>query len=154
MFEKEQNQTVTVTLFALINEYLSANSYRRLRAADYTKILSEIERGNEVAIETLIEATSANTSVPIRLELPDGSLRSFLTDYHGEKAILLSRNKVLRWPRSWPSQPALLFLDRHKGCMRTQQRSAYASASGGRPEQQHPADVRWPNRGVCRRQET
>ncbi len=97
MFEKEQN--VTVTLFALINEYLSTNGYRTLRPADYTKILSEIEREKRArnldAIETLIEATSANTSVPIRLELPDGSLRSFLTDYHGEKAILLSRNKVL-----------------------------------------------------------
>ena len=93
MFEKEQN--VTVTLFALINEYLSTNGYRTLRPADYTKILSEIERGNEVAIETLIEATSANTSVPIRWELPDGPLRNFLTDYHGGKAIFLSRNMVL-----------------------------------------------------------
>ena len=93
MFEKEQN--VTVTLFALINEYLSTNDYRTLRPADYTKILSEIERGNEVAIETLIEATIANNSVHIRWELPDGSLRSFLTGYHGGKTIFLSRNKVL-----------------------------------------------------------
>ena len=99
MFEKEQNPTVTVTLFALINEYLSANSYRRLRTADYTKILNEIDQGkrarNEDAIAALIEATSANTSIHIRWELPDGSLRNFLTDYHGGKTILLSRNKVL-----------------------------------------------------------
>ena len=93
MFEKEQN--VTVTLFALINAYLSTKGYRTLRPADYTKILSEIERGNEVAIETLIEATIANNSVHIRWELPDGSLRSFITGYRGGKAIFLSRNKVL-----------------------------------------------------------
>ena len=101
MFEKEQN--VTVTLFALINEYLSTNGYRTLRPADYTKILSEIEREKrarnedaiETLIETLIEATSASTSVHIRWELPEGSLRSFIADYHGGKAIFLSRNKVL-----------------------------------------------------------
>ncbi len=97
MFEKEQN--VTVTLFALINEYLSTNGYRTLRPADYTKILSEIEREKcarkEDAIVALIEATSASTSVHIRWELPEGSLRSFIADYHGGKAIFLSRNKVL-----------------------------------------------------------
>lgn len=101
MFEEEEDQSLTVTmsLFALINEYLSTNGYRTLRPADYAKILDQISyakyaRSTDV-IETLIEATKANTSVPIRCELPDGTLRNFLVDYHGGKAILLSRNKVM-----------------------------------------------------------
>lgn len=99
MSKKEKNVTVTVTLFALINVYLSTIGYRTLRPADYTKILNEIDQAkrarNEDAIAALIEATSANISVPIRWDLPDGCLRNFLTDYHGGKTILLSRNKVL-----------------------------------------------------------
>lgn len=83
------------SLYSLICEFLCREGYRTLRPADYTKILSEIERGNEVAIETLIEATIANNSVHIRWELPDGALRSFITGYRGGKAIFLSRNKVL-----------------------------------------------------------